>query len=172
MSAATPTIAHAADSAAASDHDAHRAVGRLIKLVYSSIRRGIDQRMQALGLTAMQWEPVFLLRLRRADTVAALARECQIDCGGMTRMLDRLEEKHLLKRRRSEQDRRVVHLQLTAKGKTVAEQVLPVVMDELQAHLRAFTPRETSMLTRLLERMLANGARSAAAGARTQENTP
>ena len=172
MSAATPTTAHAADSAAAPDHDAHRAVGRLVRLVYSSIRRGIDQRMQALGLTAMQWEPVLLLQLRRADTVAALARECQIDCGGMTRMLDRLEEKHLLKRRRSEQDRRVVHLQLTTKGQAVAEQVLPVAMDELQTHLRAFTPREISTLTRLLERMLANGARGAAAATRTPENPP
>jgi len=141
-----------------------------MKLVYSSIRRGIDQRMQPLGLTAMQWEPVLLLRLRRADTVAALARECQIDCGGMTRMLDRLEEKHLLKRRRSEEDRRVVHLQLTEQGAAVAQRLLPVVMDELQAHLREFTTREISTLTRLLERMLANGARSTAAATHAPED--
>ncbi len=170
MSAATTTTAHAAAWAAASDHDAHRAVGRLTKLVYSSIRRGIDQRMQPLGLTAMQWEPVLLLRLRRADTVAALARECQIDCGGMTRMLDRLEEKHLLKRRRSEADRRVVHLQLTEQGEAVAQRLLPVVMDELQAHLREFTAREISTLTRLLERMLANGARRTAAATHAPED--
>jgi DNA-binding MarR family transcriptional regulator len=170
MPAATTTTAHAAASAAASDHDAHRAVGRLIKLVYLSIRRGIDQRMQPLGLTAMQWEPVLLLWLRRVDAVAALARECQIDCGGMTRMLDRLEEKHLVKRRRSEEDRRVVHLQLTEKGKAVAQKLLPVVMDELQSHLREFTPREISTLTRLLERMLANGARSTAVATRVPED--
>ncbi|MCC7462469.1 MAG: MarR family transcriptional regulator [Gammaproteobacteria bacterium] len=162
--------ARSAPVAAASDHDARLTVGRLIRLVYSSIRRGIDQRMQPLSLTAMQWEPVLLLRLRRADTVAALARECQIDCGGMTRMLDRLEEKQLVRRRRSRADRRVVHLQLTPQGEAVARRLLPVVTDELQIHLHRFTTAEITRLTRLLERMLANGAQGAAAAPRAPED--
>jgi hypothetical protein len=126
------------------DHDAHRAVRRLVRLVYSSIRRGIDQRT-ALGLTAMQWEPVLLLQLRRADTVAALARSAR-STAVATRMLGH-SGKHLLKRRRSEQDRRVVHLQLTTKGQAVAEQVR-VAMDELRP-ICAHSPREISTLTLL-----------------------
>jgi DNA-binding MarR family transcriptional regulator len=88
----------------------------------------------------------------------------------MTRMLDRLEEKRLVKRRRSEEDRRVVRLQLTDKGKAVAQRLLPVAMDELQSHLREFAPLEISTLTRLLERMLANGARSTAVATRVPED--
>ncbi len=94
-----------------------RAVGRLIKQVFSSLLRNIDERMQPFGLTAMQWEPLMLIHFERADTVAALARESQVGCGSMTRMLDRLERKTLLRRRRSSVDRRVVHLELTPKGK-------------------------------------------------------
>jgi DNA-binding MarR family transcriptional regulator len=144
----------------AADHP-HRVIGRLIKQVFASLVRRIDERMQPLELTAMQWEPVLLLSLKRADTVAALARESQVDCGAMTRMLDRLEEKQLLRRRRSEADRRVVHLELSVKGQKVARAILPVVLEELQIHLRDFRRDEQLMLIELLSRMLKNGARDA-----------
>jgi DNA-binding MarR family transcriptional regulator len=150
----TPEPAVAAD-------DPQRVVGRLIKQVLTSIVRRIDERMQPLELTAMQWEPMLLLSLKRADTVAALARESQVDCGAMTRMLDRLEEKQLLRRRRSESDRRVVHLHLTVKGQKVAREILPVVLEELQVHLSDFRKDELLTLVQLLSRMLKNGARDA-----------
>jgi DNA-binding MarR family transcriptional regulator len=141
--------------------DPQRLVGRLIKQVFSSLVRRIDERMQPLELTAMQWEPMLLLSLKRADTVAALARESQVDCGAMTRMLDRLEEKQLLRRRRSETDRRVVHLHLTVKGQKVAREIVPVVVEELEIHLSGFKKEELATLVALLSRMLKNGARDA-----------
>ena len=54
--------------------DPNLQVGRLIKLVFYSLLRGVDARMQPLELTAMQWEPLLMLALGRADTVAALVR--------------------------------------------------------------------------------------------------
>lgn len=131
-------------------------VGRLVKLVFSSLVRGIDARMQPLELTAMQWEPMLLLALGRADTVAALARECSVDCGSMTRLLDRLEQKQLLQRKRSESDRRVVHLMLTAKGRDAAASIPDVVREELQHHLSDFSSAELATLVELLSRMLHN----------------
>lgn len=132
--------------------------GRLIKLVFTSLLRHVDARMQPMELTAMQWEPLLLLALGRADTVAGLARECRVDCGAMTRMLDRLEQKQLLQRQRSEVDRRVVNLSLTDKGRGVAEQIPLVVREELQSHLQDFSAQELHMLNRLLTRMVDNGA--------------
>ncbi len=140
--------------------DRHARTGRLLKLVLSSLVRNIDARMQPLELTAMQWEPLFLLWLGRADTVAALARECQMDCGAMTRMLDRLEAKELVKRQRSEADRRVVHLALTDKGREAAAAIPPVVREELGRHLKDFSEQETLLLISMLQRMLDNGASS------------
>ena len=137
----------------------HAQVGRLLKLVFGSLVRRIDARMQPLELTAMQWEPLILLWLGRADTVAALARECHMDCGAMTRMLDRLEQKQLLQRQRSDTDRRVVNLALTSKGLEAAAAIPPVVGDELARHLHEFSPQETELLVHMLERMLANGVR-------------
>lgn len=131
-------------------------VGRLIKQVFSSLVRHIDARMQPLELTAMQWEPLLVLFLGRADTVAALARECSVDCGAMTRLLDRLEQKQLLQRQRSESDRRVVHLMLTDKGREVAASIPAVLRAELNHHVADFSSAELATLTQLLARMLHN----------------
>lgn len=138
--------------------DPRMKVGRLIKLVFGSLVRGIDARMQPHELTAMQWEPLLLLALGRADTVAALARECSVDCGAMTRMLDRLEQKQLVRRRRSEADRRVVHLSLTPRGRELSDQIPHIVREELQHHLEGFTPEEVQQLAALLTRMLGTEA--------------
>lgn len=145
--------------AARSDLDAvpQRTVGRLIKQVFSSLVRGVDQRMQVVELTAMQWEPLLLLFLNRVDTVAALARESNVNCSAMTRMLDRLEEKQLLERRRSETDRRVVHLALTEKGLAVANEIQPLLNAELERHMRGLSDEEIATLIDLLTRMLQNG---------------
>lgn len=133
-------------------------VGRLIRLVFNSLVHSIDARMQPLELTAMQWEPMLLLALGRADTVAGLARECDVDCGAMTRMLDRLEQKQLLRRLRSDADRRVVNLELTDKGRAVAEEIPLLVREELHRSLRDITPQEQETLVRLLTQMLDNNA--------------
>lgn len=139
--------------------DEHTRVGRLLKLVFGSLVRQVDTRMQPLELTAMQWEPLLLLAKGRADTVAGLARECTMDCGAMTRMLDRLEQKQLVQRQRSGTDRRVVNLALTDKGRDAAAAIPPVVRDELARHLQDFSGQEIGLLTNMLQRMLDNGTR-------------
>lgn len=143
-------------------------IGRLVKLVFLSMLRGVDARMQPLELTAMQWEPLLLLALGRADTVAALARECQMDCGAMTRMLDRLEQKQLLLRSRNDADRRVVNLSLTDKGRESADGIPALVREELQRHLQGFSPQDQQHLLSLLTRMLDNVGAAPA----LQESTP
>ena len=76
----------------------------------------------------------------------------------MTRMLDRLEHKQLLQRQRSDADRRVVNLMLTAKGRDAAAEIPKVVREELQRHLAGFSATEQTTLTGLLTRMLANSS--------------
>lgn len=136
-------------------------MGRLVKQVFASVIQSIDSQMQPLGLTAMQWEPLVLIHVGRVDTVAALARESQVNCGSMTRMLDRLEAKKLLRRKRSATDRRVVHLELTAAGRKLARDIMPLVLSALDEHLKGFKPVDVVLLTQMLERMLANGSRAA-----------
>jgi DNA-binding MarR family transcriptional regulator len=143
------------------EDDHHRMIVRQIKQVMNSLVRRVDVHMQPLELTGMQWEPVLMVWLKRADTVAGLARVSHVGCASMTRMLDRLEEKDLLRRERSEQDRRVVNLHLTAKGRKVASKIWPIVVESMHVHLEGFKKNELVQFNGFLGRMMATGARDA-----------
>jgi DNA-binding MarR family transcriptional regulator len=137
--------------------------GYLIKLVYHSLTRMLDQEMAPLDLTAMQWRPLAMVFLGRADTPAELARLNDMDTGAMTRALDRLEAKGLLRRNRSQQDRRVVKIELTELGEAKARLIPANIARALNHHLRGFSTDEVTQLMHFMRRMIANGSASGAA---------
>jgi DNA-binding MarR family transcriptional regulator len=97
-----------------------------------------------------------LLSMRRgvAATPFELSRLLGIDTGLMTRMLDKLEDKGLLERSRSLEDRRVVNLKLTGDGEQVAARLPEIVPVVLNSRLRKFTKTEFQELRRLLYKFL------------------
>jgi len=144
---------HAANITAGEDN-----CGFLIKLVHQSLNRMLDQAISPLELTAMQWRPLALVAHRQANTPVELARIIGVDTGAMTRTLDRLEAKGLLRRTRSLQDRRVVKLEATGAGLDKAREIPALIAKVLNLHLRDFTASEVTQLRHLLSRMLANGS--------------
>lgn len=138
-------------------YGAEQSVGYLMRQIVTSIGRGVDQRLESMDLTNAQWVPLLKLQLGSAATVAELARECQVDAGAMTRMLDRLEAKKLIRRVRSTDDRRVVNLELTEDGVKAARQIPGVLCEVQNAHLAGFTTPEWEALKASLHRMLING---------------
>ncbi|MEI2418051.1 MarR family transcriptional regulator [Orrella sp. JC864] len=133
-------------------------IGLLVKQVYQSITRMVDREMAPLDLTAMQWRPLLLIAKRQAETPAELARLAGVDTGAITRTLDRLESKGLLRRVRCQEDRRVVRLEITEAGLATCAQIPPVLARALDPHLRGFTVQEAETLSGLLRRMIANGS--------------
>jgi DNA-binding MarR family transcriptional regulator len=78
----------------------------------------------------------------------------------MTRLLDRLETKGLVQRKRSETDRRVVNIALTAAG-TQAAQAIPHALSAVQNRaLAGFSAEEFATFKQLLRRVLANSQRA------------
>jgi len=134
-----------------------RNINYLVKCAFTSLIRMSDQGVAPLGLTAMQWRPLVILRYGNMDTPAELARSVNVDTGAMTRTLDRLEAKGFLTRRRSQEDRRVVKLELTPSGHDVVEQILPAISNALNAHLSGFTTEEFELFLQFLRRLIANG---------------
>ncbi|WP_280152358.1 MarR family transcriptional regulator [Piscinibacter sp. XHJ-5] len=138
-------------------YDMGQSMGHLLFQLMASMRREVDARMAELGLTDAQWKPLWKIKLGHADTAFELAREAGIDAGAMTRMLDRLETKGLVERVRSETDRRVVHLRLTAEGEAAAEHIPHVLADVNNDFLRGFNKAEWGQFKDFLQRMLVNG---------------
>jgi DNA-binding MarR family transcriptional regulator len=138
----------------AEDYRPDLSVGYLMAGITAAMRRRIEPRMAALGLTATQWKPLWALDTGRASTAQELT--CMLhamDPGAMTRLLDRLEAKGLVERVRSTDDRRVVRLRLTDAGREVARQIPAVLAEVNDAGLRRFSPAEFEQLKSLLQRM-------------------
>lgn len=134
-----------------------QSVGYLMRQVLSSVLARADEQLAAYDLTHAQWLPLYKLVMKEGDTVAGLARDLAVDPGAMTRSLDRLEAKGLVRRERSTADRRVVHLMLTDEGRQVARKVPAVLAGVLNGHLRGFSEAEWQQLLQFLHRMLLNG---------------
>jgi DNA-binding MarR family transcriptional regulator len=132
-------------------------MGHLLFQLMGSMRREVEQRMAEHDLTDAQWKPLWMLKTGQAGTAFELAREMSIDAGAMTRLLDRLEAKSLVRRVRSETDRRVVHVQLTPEGKAVAEHIPHVLASVNNDFLRGFSKQEWTQFKELCQRMLVNG---------------
>ena len=129
----------------------------LMRRILSCMASEVDGALEPRGLTSAQWVPLFKLHMGLASTVAELARECELDAGAMTRLLDRLEAKGLLTRVRSSEDRRVVNLELTEEGREAARQIPDVLCKVQNAFLQGLSVEEWQQLKGLLRRVLANG---------------
>jgi DNA-binding MarR family transcriptional regulator len=138
------------------NYQPEESVGYLMRRILNTVSSEIEREMVPNGLTNAQWIPLFKLYMGSASTVAELARECQLDAGAMTRLLDRLEAKGLLKRVRSSEDRRVVNLELTDEGRAAAQQIPGVLCRVQNAHMEGFSHAEWQLLKSLLRRILAN----------------
>lgn len=132
-------------------------VGLLFRRVLSSLIQEVDRRLAPHDLTHAQWVPLYKLFRGECATMAELARDLQLDPAAVTRALDRLQAKGLVRRERSASDRRVVLIELTVEGRRVAPLVPEALAEVFNAHLAGFSAAEWATLIELLQRMLSNG---------------
>src|SRR2546430_3020137 len=101
-----------------------KSVGYLLSRVRIEMLTALDRELEAdrrlapLELSAAQF--IIIANLAAAEgpmSASDLCKGISYDAGAMTRMLDRLESKGLIRRNRSAQDRRLTHLELTEEGR-------------------------------------------------------
>jgi DNA-binding MarR family transcriptional regulator len=131
-------------------------VGYLLNRVRAELLSAIDRELEPHDVTSAQYIIMGQLAYGLADSSSGLCKGIAYDPGAMTRMMDRLEAKGLIRRVRSEDDRRAVKLELTDEGKALFPKMRVKVIGVLNHLLRDFTKSEARQLEGLLQRMLAN----------------
>lgn len=149
--------ARAVHTAADGPPDDEMSIGHLIGRARSALLTGLDTELEPFGLTGAQFAVLKNVADGIADTAADLCRTMHYDTGSMTRMLDRLEEKGVLRRERCTEDRRVVYLRLTDNGNDLLPQLRSAAVRVISRHLAGFAPTEVDTLKQYLERMIKNG---------------
>lgn len=132
-------------------------VGYLMARARASLLAGLDAELAPFGLNAMQYAVLKHLADGNARTAADLCRHMYYDTGSMTRILDRLEEKGLLRRERCRDDRRVVFLRVAPAGRAQLPRLRAAGSRVLEDHLAGFGAAEVENLRSYLGRMIENG---------------
>jgi DNA-binding MarR family transcriptional regulator len=139
-----------------------KGVGQLMYRVRAAYMSALDQalaqepELAELEISGAQYVILNLLAQGGVDSAAQLCKDITYDGGAMTRMIDRLEAKGLIIRRRCPEDRRLNKLALTEAGRAAIPKLRACSVRILNHFLRGFSKADARQLESLLARMLEN----------------
>lgn len=131
-------------------------LGWLLGKGYQLLVAECDKRLAPLGLTAAQYGVTAILARNEARTSSELCQRMDYDPGAMTRLLQRLEAKKVIKRVPDISDRRIHTLALTENGRLLYEQAQPMVDAVHDLMLQGLDADEARTLATLLCRVVRN----------------
>ena len=117
------------------------------------VRRRLAQTVDPHGITLQQYNVLRILKGAAPDPLPTLEiAERMIEAQpGITRLLDRLVDKGLVRRERCAEDRRQVHCWITEEGLDLLADLDPVVDEADRAAVGALSGGQVEQLLRLLE---------------------
>lgn len=95
-----------------------------LKATMKKVEKHIGQEMSLYGLNMVQSFILFTLLEKDGSTLSEIGQRAKIENSSLTTMVDKLEKDNLVERRLNAQDRRVIRLFLTEKGRDLAQKVL------------------------------------------------
>jgi len=149
-------------------YETRNSVGYLVKRAYALMLDGLEPAFVEHGFTYMQYVVLMQLRSGAALNLRDICRQFRHDSGALTRVIDQLAERGLVKRQRCEQDRRKVNLHLTAAGLATCEELIPLVVEKLNQAVGKFSRAELDELIRLLGKFI-DGVQDAMAESQARE---
>lgn len=140
----------------AKNFDVCNSLGYLMSRVRVEIIDAVDRELAPFDITTAQYVVIMLLANGVATKASEICKTISHDPGAMTRLLDHLEAKGLVRRVRTPGDRRAARLELTPEGRAVYPQILEKAVGVLNRFLRGLTKTEVHRTEAFLKRMLAN----------------
>lgn len=132
------------------DDESHRLANQL-NSVAIRLLRSVSQADDVMGLTAPQASLLSVLVFAGPQTVGELARRERVSSPAITKHVDNLEEKGLLKRSRREADRRVVDVSATDAGVALLHKGRAERIQALAEKIEQLDAAEREMVERSLE---------------------
>ncbi|HXZ49798.1 MAG TPA: MarR family transcriptional regulator [Usitatibacter sp.] len=136
--------------------DIRSAVPPLVGRVRAAFMNALDGRLAPFDIRSADYLVLVALANDIADTASSVCSLIAHDPGAMTRKIDALEARGLVKRARSAEDRRAVRLELTAEGRRLYPKMRETAVAMANEFLRGFTKAEVRELEAMLKRILDN----------------
>lgn len=132
-------------------------LGRLLRQTREELWRRMSVELAAVGIEMNFSQYIVMKQLRTGPAMSSSLAECAaINAGAMTRVIDSLIEQGLVTRTPSDQDRRVMHVELTAQGKKIGKQMEACGKRTLDCAFANISDRRLDELIHTLETIVGN----------------
>ncbi len=106
--------------------------------------------LKEAGIDRPRWRVLASLSDYDKMTIGELARKVLMKQPTLTKVLDKMEEEKLVKRRHSKEDRRAIKIAITKKGKEKVSKLLIKAKKHEKAILKNYTKEEEKVLKHVL----------------------
>ncbi|MFE3877511.1 MarR family winged helix-turn-helix transcriptional regulator [Kitasatospora sp. NPDC059146] len=131
------------------------ALGLLLYRAHRLARAGANEAARPTGLELHQAAVLATVRAGGIGSQRELGAALGIDKSTLVRIVDDLERRHLLERRRTAHDRRAYEIVITEDGEQHLREADALFRGAMQSLLAVFAPREQRQLHDLLARFVA-----------------
>lgn len=133
--------------------DVETSVGFLLAKAHQSLYRQFRELLTPFGLTPPQFALLAFLWREDGLSQAALSEKTDVDRTTLSGLVDRLQKLDLVKRRPDPADRRACQVCLTAAGRQLEEQLVPLALTLRQRVGSNLASGEYDLLCALLEKI-------------------
>lgn len=134
-------------------YDLNQSIGYHLHRAYSGMRRELDLRLTAHGVTSAQWGALVSIGRHECRTAAELSRWMNLDSGGVSRVVAQLERQGLIERHGVPANRRVREIRLSRRGRGLLPKLEATTAGVAADFLAGLTESEQKALLELLARI-------------------
>ncbi|MEA5566003.1 MarR family transcriptional regulator [Anabaena sp. UHCC 0399] len=131
-------------------------LGYRIKLLSQLLTRKFTDKLEPFGLTPFHWLVLCCLWQEDGLPTSSIGEKLQQVGGTLTGVLDRMEERGLVRRERDNHDRRIWRIWLTDAGKELETVLPPIAAEVREEAMQGISIADRDIFSQLLNRAIAN----------------
>jgi len=120
-----------------------------------AIYKKVEEAVEGQGESVLMFRPLAIVVRFGPQTQQDIARLTAQHPAGVSRIVDELEERKLVRRVRGEQDRRTIRVEPTDEGRALFERIDPYATGALEAAIAVLDEKERAAFNAMLDKIVA-----------------
>ncbi|HEY9622768.1 MAG TPA: MarR family winged helix-turn-helix transcriptional regulator [Crinalium sp.] len=131
-------------------------LGYRIKLLSQLMGRQFQEQLDPFGLTPFHWVVLCCLWEQDGLATSAIGERLQQVGATLTGVIDRMEERGVVRRERDRHDRRIWRIWLTEEGRNLRDVLVPIVLGVCDRAFQGVSQTERQRTSEMVDRIIAN----------------
>ncbi|RED58083.1 MarR family winged helix-turn-helix transcriptional regulator [Cohnella lupini] len=112
-----------------------------------------DRDIRRYGLNRTEFGVLEMLYHKGSQPLQQIGGKVLMSSGNITYVVDKLEQKNLVKRKASQEDRRLIYAEITDEGNRLIEEVFPKHADIIREAVGGLSEEEKKIASQLLKKL-------------------